>query len=66
MIMNISMDMSALQSVKQALGMASLRMAMNQDAQSVATIIESMQQSNTKSMELSVTPHIGSNFDASI
>lgn len=64
--MNISMDMSSLQSVRQALGIANLRMAMNQDAQSVAAIIQTMQETSAKAMELSVTPHVGSNLDISV
>jgi Xaa-Pro aminopeptidase len=66
MFMDISMDMIDLQSVKQALGMANLRRAMNQDAQSVAALMQSMQETSAKAMELSVTPHLGSNFDVSI
>lgn len=64
--MNVSIDMSGLQSVRQALGIANIRMAMNQDAQSVATIVKSMQDVSAKAMELSVTPHLGSNIDISI
>jgi Xaa-Pro aminopeptidase len=66
MFMDISMDMANLQSVKQALGMANMRRAMNQDAQSVATLMQSMQETSAKTMELSVTPHLGKNIDISI
>jgi len=64
--MNVSVDMSALQSVRQALGMANMRTAMNQDAQSVAFIMESLQETTAKALEMSVTPHKGGNVDISI
>lgn len=65
--MNIS---SAIQqntySIRQAIGMANLKKAMNQDAQTVATLIHDMQAINAKIMENSVTPHRGSNIDINI
>lgn len=61
--MNSSIDTSNLQSVRAALGVASLRMAMNQDAMSVAKLMESMEQTTAKAMELSVTPYKGANID---
>ncbi len=64
--MNVSIDMSGLQSVRQALGIANIRAAMNQDAQSVAAIIKSLEDANAKTMEMSVTPHLGSNIDIRI
>jgi hypothetical protein len=64
--MNISNDVSALYSVRQALGTANLRMAMKQDALSVASIINSLEELSAKNMELSVTPHKGSNIDLKV
>lgn len=61
--MTSSIDTSNLQSVRQAIGMANIRMAMNQDAESVASILESMAETTAKAMELSVTPYKGSNID---
>lgn len=61
--MDVSFDMTNLQSVRQALGIANMRAAMNQDAQSVASIIKSLEETSAKAMEMSVTPHIGSNID---
>ncbi len=64
--MNVSMDMSNLHSVRQALGIANIRTAMKQDAQSVAEIMKSLQETSAKTLELSVTPHIGGNIDLKI
>ena len=50
-------------SIRQALGIANLRKAMNQDAQSVASLLDGMQAAQAKIMENSVTPHKGSNVD---
>lgn len=65
------MDITSLQtanlySLKQALGIAALRKSMNQDESTVATLLQDMQATNAKTMELSVTPHIGSNIDIKI
>lgn len=64
--MNISMDMSSLYSLRQALGIANMRKAMNQDAATVTMLMKGMPDQNTKLMELSVTPHKGSNIDINI
>lgn len=61
--MSVSIDASNLQSVRQAIGIANIRTAMKQDAQSVAYIVKSLQEMNAKVMEMSVTPHKGSNID---
>ncbi|HYF83207.1 MAG TPA: putative motility protein [Clostridia bacterium] len=61
--MNVSMDMSGLQSVRQALGIANMRTALKQDAESVAYIMKSLQETSAKTLEMSVTPHIGGNID---
>ncbi|MBN2900114.1 MAG: putative motility protein [Clostridia bacterium] len=57
--MQISSYQSAnLASLKQAIGMANIQRAMKQDAQSMETII--------KSMEQSVTPHKGGSIDVKV
>lgn len=61
--MSVSFDTENLQSVREALGIANLRKAMNQDAQSVTMIIDAMEEATAKAMELSVTPYKGSNID---
>lgn len=61
--MGVSIDMSSLQNVRQALGIANIRRAMNKDAQSVDSIVKSMQEVSAKTLEMSVTPHKGSNID---
>ncbi|MBM7561335.1 YjfB family protein [Fusibacter tunisiensis] len=47
-----------LTSVKQALGMANLQKAMNQDQQSVDAVV--------KMMEKSVSPHLGQSIDLKV
>jgi hypothetical protein len=60
-----SAGISNLASIRQALGIATLRKAMNQDAVSISNLIEGMEKANAKTMEQSVSPHIGSNIDVS-
>ncbi|MCX7922995.1 MAG: putative motility protein [Clostridia bacterium] len=50
-------------SIKQALGVANLRKAMNQDAQTVASLLNDMKVATAKTMEHSVKPNLGSNID---
>ena len=50
-------------SLKQAIGIATLRKAMGHDAQSVALLMQSMQTTSAKVMESSVTPHKGGSID---
>lgn len=65
--MEISNLMQAnLYSLRQAVGMATLQKSMNQDAMSVATLLQDMQAATAKTMEMSVNPHIGSNIDMSL
>ena len=64
--MNVSNNNSSLQSVKQSIGIANLRRAMNQDTQGVALIMESMQETSAKTLEMSVTPHTGGNIDITV
>lgn len=61
---NIPLDY--LPSLKQALNIAALRKSMNQDAQTVDTLIKDMAKVNAKTLEHSVTPHKGSSIDASV
>lgn len=53
-------------SIRQAIGISNLKKAMNQDARSVAAIIESMSQSSAKIMEHSVAPNKGSHIDVRV
>lgn len=55
-----------LYSLRQAIGMATLQKAMNRDAMSVSVMLQDMQAATTKTMELSVAPHIGGNIDVSL
>lgn len=55
-----------LHSLQQTLGIATLRKAMNQDAASVSSLLQGMQAASAKTMELSVTPHIGSQIDVTL
>lgn len=55
-----------LNSLKQALGIAVLRKSMNRDAASVQNLINSMQNTNSKIMENSVNPHLGSKIDIKV
>jgi hypothetical protein len=59
----LQMNISSLQ---QAIGMASLRKALSQDAQSVATLMEGLQAANAKIMESSVTPYKGGSIDVRV
>ncbi|WP_129600313.1 putative motility protein [Anaerophilus nitritogenes] len=61
--MEISAMMSqSIHSLRQAINMTTLQKAMNQDAQSVTTLLGDMQ----KTMEMSVQPHKGSNLDITL
>lgn len=65
--MNMSnIPLESLNSIKQALNIAALRKSMNQDPQTVGTLISDMQNSNSKILEHSVTPHKGSSIDVSV
>lgn len=50
-------------SVKQAIGISNLRKAMHQDALTVTSLLQGMQQASAKAMEASVTPNKGGNID---
>ncbi|MGI6778909.1 MAG: putative motility protein [Acetivibrionales bacterium] len=53
-------------SIRQAIGIANIKQAMHQDAQSVAALIEMLPALNAKAMENSITPHKGSNIDTKV
>ncbi|WP_010248100.1 putative motility protein [Acetivibrio cellulolyticus] len=61
-----SIPLESLNSVRQAIDIATLRKSMNQDAQTVGTLINNMQEVNSKVLEHSVTPHKGSSIDVSV
>lgn len=58
-----SIPLESLSSIKQALSIATMRKSMNQDASTVASLLDGMKQANAKVMEQSVTPHKGGNID---
>lgn len=68
--MNISsISQQSLYSLRQAIGMANMQRALNQDALSVASITESMKNvtnSNAAALRRSVNPHIGGNIDLKV
>ena len=62
------MDMSIAQnadlvSLRQSLGIATMRKAMGQDAQTANTLIKDMMETTAKAMEYSVTPYKGTSID---
>lgn len=57
---------ASIQSVQAALGMATLRKAMNQDGQTVNLLLQGMQNLSATVMENSVTPYKGTNIDLRI
>ncbi len=61
-----SIPLESLNSVQQALNIATLRKSMNQDAQTATTLISDMKDANSKILEHSVTPHKGSSIDVSV
>ena len=65
MELSASSQMS-LNSLKQALGIATMRKALNKDAATVSTLINDMKVANTKIMENSVTPHKGGKIDVKL
>lgn len=50
-------------SIRQAIGMATMKKAMNQDAAGVEMLAQNMNEMSRKIMENSVSPHLGSNID---
>lgn len=68
--MNISsIHQNSLYSLRQALGIATIRKAMNQDANTVTNLLKGMKvanQTNRASLEHSNYPHKGRNIDISV
>lgn len=52
-------------SIRQALGMYSLRQSMNQDGQAVGKLLESMEE-NTEAIRRIAEPHKGNNIDVRV
>ncbi|WIF93904.1 YjfB family protein [Caminicella sporogenes] len=50
-------------SLRQAINISNIRKVMNQDQQSVVNLIKGMEETNKKTMELSLQPYKGSNID---
>jgi len=66
-LMNMSsIPLESLNSIKQALNIEALRKSMNHDAQTVDALISDMQDVNSKILEHSVAPHLGSSIDVSV
>lgn len=53
-------------SLRQAINISNLRNVMNQDQQSIDNLMQGMEESNRKAMELSVQPHKGANLDINL
>lgn len=58
-----SIGQESIYSLKQALNITTMRKSMNQDAQTVASLLQGMESTNAKVMESSVTTHKGGNID---
>jgi len=50
-------------SIRQAIGMATMQKAMNQDAAGIEMLTQNMNEMNRKIMENSVSPHLGGTID---
>lgn len=64
--MGVDFFAESLSSLKSALGMSMMQKTMNKDAQGMAILMQGMEETNTKIMEQSVTPHKGGNVDIKI
>ena len=53
-------------SIRKAIGIATLRKSMSQDAQSVAALLDGLQAVDMRIMESSVTPYKGGRFDVRV
>lgn len=60
------MMQSDIASLRQALGISILRKSVNQDAQSVAALLEGMPAVNSNTLERSVTPYKGASIDVRV
>ena len=65
MEINNSMQQS-IGSIQQAIGIATLKRSLGQDAQSMEALLQGFQSTNAKIMENSVTPHKGGTIDISV
>jgi hypothetical protein len=50
-------------SIRQAIGIATLKKTLSQDAQSMNALLQGFQSTNAKIMESSVSPHKGGSID---
>jgi hypothetical protein len=65
--MEISNSMQqSLSSIRQAIGMETLKKSLTQDAQSMDALLQGFQATNAKVMESSVTPHKGGSIDVRV
>lgn len=62
MEINNSMQQS-ISSIQQAIGIATLKKSLGQDAQTMAALLQGFQSTNAKIMENSVTPYKGGTID---
>lgn len=62
MEINNSMQQS-IGSIRQAIGIATLKKSLSQDAQSMAALLQGFQSTNARIMESSVTPYKGGTID---
>ena len=58
-----SMMQANIYSIRQAIGIATMQKALNQDAAGVEMLTENMNEMSRKIMENSVSPHLGGNID---
>jgi len=59
-------SLESLTSLRQAMSMTIMRKSMGKDAQTISTLLKSMQSSNANIIEQSVTPHKGGNLDIKV
>lgn len=50
-------------SIRQAIGVATLKKSLSQDTQSMAALLQGFQNTNAKMLERSVAPHKGKSID---
>lgn len=53
----------SISSIRQAIGIATLKKSLGQDAQTMSALLEGFQNTNIKIMESSVTPYKGGTID---
>jgi hypothetical protein len=62
MEINNSMQQS-ISSIREAIGVATLKKSLSQDAQSMSALLQGFQSTNARIMENSITPHKGGTID---